>query len=37
MKKRLITILLVIAGIVALGALAHTINLVEIIKKLHGG
>lgn len=37
MKKKVIIILLVIAGIVALGLTAHMINLIDIIKRMHGG
>lgn len=37
MRNKVIVTVLVLAGIVGLGFIAHTINLVGILKRLHGG
>lgn len=37
MRNKVIITVLVLAGIVGLGLTAHMINLIDIIKRLHGG
>lgn len=37
MCKKCIISLIILAGIVSLGWIAHTINLIDIMKRLHGG
>lgn len=37
MRKKCIITVIILAGIVGLGWIAHTINLIGIIKRMHGG
>jgi hypothetical protein len=37
MKKKIITWIIVVAVVAGLGLTAHMLNLVEVIRKMHGG